>query len=49
MKIEEDFKHEDTEEQQTEIMIIKEEKIEVKHEDTEEQTGLFHSQSLSSS
>ncbi len=48
MKIEEDFKYEDTEER-TEMMFIKEEsedvKIEeafrVKHEDTEEQTGWF--------
>ncbi len=56
MKIEEAFtvKHEDTEEQQTEMMFIIEKsgdvKIEdfrVKYEDTEEQTGWFHSQSLS--
>ncbi len=56
MKIEEAFtvKHEDTEEQQTEMMFIKEasgdvkiEDFRVKYEDTDEQTGWFHSQSLS--
>ncbi len=45
IRIEEAFtvKHEDIEEQQTEMVFIIDEMIEVKREDTEKQTGWFHS------